>query len=125
MGLSPGVQQFLGDPIDSVETLEILLLLRRSPDTFWSSDAVAQQLAIRPQLSARKLADLEHGKLLVRGKETGAYRYAPAEEARRAAIDELALAYEEQRIVVINAIYSGNVERLRAFADAFRLKKDE
>jgi hypothetical protein len=124
VGLSPEVQQFLADVIDSVETLELLLLLRRSPDAFWSSEAAAQQLGIRAALSAKKLAQLGGHKLLVRGAETGAYRYAPADDAMRAVVDELAAAYDEQRIVVINAIYSGNVERLRAFSDAFRLKDE-
>jgi hypothetical protein len=124
VGLSPEVQQFLTDSIDSVEALELLLLLRRSPDAFWSSDAAAQQLGIRAALSSKKLAQLMGRKLLVRGAETGAYRYAPADDAVRGVVDDLAAAYNEQRIVVINTIYSGNVERLRAFADAFRLKDE-
>jgi hypothetical protein len=124
VGLSPVIQQLLGDPVDSVEALELLLLLRRSPDTFWSSDAAAQQLGIRRELSERKLTQLAGRNLLVRGLETGAYRYAPADDEVRAAVDELAAAYDEQRITVINAIYSANVERLRAFANAFRLKDE-
>jgi hypothetical protein len=123
VGLSPDVQKLLGDPIDSVESLELLLLLRRSPETFWTADAAAQQIGIGPHVSSRKLARLTDAKLLVRGRETGAYRFAPAGDGG-ALIDELADEYAERRAGVINAIYSASEERLRAFSDAFRFKKE-
>jgi len=122
--LGPELRQFIADSnIDSVESLEILLLLRRS-EAYWSAEAVAQQLGIGRQPAAQKLAALAKAQLLVIGGDTGAYRYAPRAERLRAAADELAAAYDEQRIPVINAIYSANLERLRAFSDAFRLKKE-
>jgi hypothetical protein len=123
VGLSPEARKLLGDPIDSVESLELLFLLRRSPNTFWTADAAAQQTGIRPQVSSRKLAQLADAKLLVRGRETGAYRFAPAGEALPS-IDELADEYAERRAGVINAIYSASEERLLAFSDAFRFTKE-
>ncbi len=104
--------------------MELLLLLRRSPDTFWTSDAAAQKLGIGANLAAKALSRLANAKLLARGVETAAYRFAPADDAIRAALDELATAYQDQRITVINSIYSTDMERLRAFADAFRLKDE-
>ena len=124
MGLSPGPNPLLGDPIDSVEALELLFLLRRSPDTFWTAGAASQKLGIRADLASRKLSRLVEAKLLVRGRDTGAYRYAPATDDWRKLVDDLAAEYEERSIGVINAIYSANLERLRAFSDAFRLKKE-
>jgi hypothetical protein len=123
VGLTPKAQKLLGDPIDSVESLELLFLLRRSPETFWTADAAAQQIGIAPQISSRKLARLADAKLLVRGRETGAYRFAPVGEALPS-IDELADEYAERRAGVINAIYSASEERLRVFSDAFRFKKE-
>ena len=108
--------------LDSVESIELLLLLRRAPDTFWRSEAASQQLGISRELADKKLAALTSGGLLVRGSETGAYRYAPRHEAIRENVDWLVDAYANRRVAVINAIYSANLEKLRAFSDAFKLK---
>jgi DNA-binding IclR family transcriptional regulator len=64
-------------PVDSVEALHILLLLRRSPDTFWRSEALSQKLGIALDVVERKLVELTDAGVLVRGARTGAYRYAP------------------------------------------------
>jgi DNA-binding IclR family transcriptional regulator len=101
----PGVLELiLNYGIDSMESIEILLLLRRS-EAFWTSEAVAQQLGIPKETAAQKLAAMARAQLLAIGSDTGAYRYAPRSEAAREALDKLA-----------------NLERLRAFSDAFRLK---
>jgi hypothetical protein len=122
--LKPDVQKLISDCIDSVEAVEILLLLRRSPDAYWTSDAVSQQLGMQSQLASAKLRGLAENRLLVVGGDTGAYRYAPRDAETRQAVDNLAAAYANLRIHVINTIYSANLERLRAFSDAFRLKKE-
>jgi len=122
-GLRPEVQQLIGDCIDSVEAVEILLLLRRS-EAFWSTDAVATQLGMKPPIASAKLQALTDGRLLVVGSGSGAFRYAPPTAETKQAVDLLATAYADQRIHVINAIYSANLEKLRAFSDAFRLKTE-
>jgi len=106
-----------------VESIEILLLLRRS-EAYWSSEAVAQRLGIAKQVAATKLDALARGGLLLVGGDTGAYRYAPKRDVSRDAVDKLVAAYEEQRIAVINTIYSANLQRLRAFSNAFKLTKE-
>ena len=59
MELGPELRQFIADSnIDSVESIEILLLLRRS-EAYWSAEAVAQQLGIGRQPAAQKLAALQ------------------------------------------------------------------
>lgn len=108
--------------VDSVESIELLMLLRRAPDTFWRSEAASQQLGIAREITNRKLAALTAAGLLVRGAETGAYRYAPRDEEMEARIAWLAEAYANRRVAVIHAIYSANLEKLRAFSDAFKLK---
>ena len=116
------LHRFIAEAIDSVESLEILLLLRRSPDTFWASTAVAQQLGLSQAVADARLRNLQKGELVVSGSATGAFAYAVKSAERHALVDRLALAYAEQRIHVINTIYSENLERLRAFSNAFRLK---
>jgi hypothetical protein len=119
--LSPEVLQFLLRNFDSVEAIEIVVLLQRSPDTFWTAQAVSQQLGIREAVAAPRLFSLAEKGVLVRGEQTGAYRFAPAAAGAAELTAELLRLYSEQRSSVINAIYSGS---LRAFSDAFRLKNE-
>ena len=121
-GLSDDSRALIGTVIDSVETLEILLLLRRSPQTYWAAAAVAEQLGMRPETTRTRLEALRHRGLLAAGADTGAYRFAPSDPKVVNGINELADAYADRRISVINAIYAANLERLRAFSDAFRMK---
>jgi hypothetical protein len=123
--LPPDVQRLIATCIDSVETMEILILLRRSPDSFWSGEAVAAQLGIKPEVAERKLGALTNAGLLARGFQSGAFRFAPSDDALRQTVDQLAETYANRRINVLNAIYSENLNRLRAFSDAFKLKKED
>jgi hypothetical protein len=122
--LGPEVLQLIGECIDSLESLEALALLYRSPDTFWSADAVAAQIGARADIVAQKLQQLAAAGLLARAKDSVAYRYAPAALASCEGADLLLQAFAKRRVDVVNAIYSSNLERLRAFSNAFRLKKE-
>ncbi|HEY6844112.1 MAG TPA: hypothetical protein VI391_08095 [Thermoanaerobaculia bacterium] len=122
--LSPERRSLLVRYFDSVEALEIVALLERSSSAFWTRQAISQQLGIPENVVDAKLSSLTSSRMLVRGQETGAYRFAPENRDMEDAVCELLRAYSEQRALVINTIYSANLERLRAFSDAFRLKKE-
>ena len=121
--LSGPVRELIARCIDSVESAELLLLLHRSPETFWAAAAAAQRLAIRPEIALKKLNALANCGLLAQGSGTGAFRYAPVDQAQASLVDELAEEYAVRRISVVNTIYSANLDRLKAFTDAFKLKK--
>lgn len=122
--LPPAIHDLILRYFDSAETIELALLLRRSSGTYWSPEAVAQQLGIRPEIAKRKMEALAEARILVRAEQTNAYRYAPADDHIAANVSELAEIYSDRRISVINTIYSANLERLRTFSNAFKLKKD-
>ena len=98
-------QRLIEYGIDSIASIEILLLLRRS-EAYWTAEAIAQQLGMPKESVAKKCEAMAKAQLLAVGSDTGAYRYAPRNDAARETIDKLA-----------------NVGQLRAFSDAFRLKK--
>src|SRR5688572_27525821 len=52
-GIPEDVRRFLLQCIDSVEQLEVLLLLHRDPGKVWSTEAVAQALYSNPDSIAR------------------------------------------------------------------------
>ena len=121
--LSSEVRGFVTEHIHSVVQLETLLLLCRQREQQWTAEAVARELRIDRGAAAAELADLQlHGLVALRGSS---YVYAPRAARAEQIVAELAAAYEDQRVAVINLIYSKPSDRIRVFADAFRLRKDE
>lgn len=116
------IHDLITTAFDSVESVEIFMLLRRSPQTYWGKPAIAEQLGIRPEIARAKLDALRRSGIVTVGANTGAFRYLPADDDLRRRLDELADAYTNRRISVINTIYAANLERLRAFSNAFRVK---
>ena len=121
MDLSPEVHAFIAESISSVEMLEVLLLLHRAPDTYWGVPAISHQLGLKKELVRTATQRLAEHHLVATSHTTDAYRFE-ADEGRTATTDALADAYRDQRIQVINTIYSENLRRLRAFSDAFRIR---
>jgi hypothetical protein len=121
--LTGPVRDLIVRTIDSVEAIELLALLHRSADTFWAAEAAGQRLGIRADIASKKLNALADAGLLSRANATGAFRYAPADDSMQATVTDLVDAYATRRVSVVNTIYSANLERLRAFTDAFKLKK--
>ncbi len=124
--LPEDVRRFIVDHIDSVEQLEILLLLHQHRDRAWNAESVARELRISPMSAGDRLEDLRHSELLTRKSGTELeYRYAPASPKLDATVGGLITAYAERRVTVINLIFSKPVDKIRTFADAFRLRKDD
>jgi hypothetical protein len=122
--LSTAVRDLIVQHFDSAESVEIVMLLRKSATSFWGPNAVAQRLGIREDVATRKMSALAHQNILAAAEQTHAFRYAPSDPQMAARIDALADAYANQRIAVINTIYAANLEKLRAFSSAFKFKKE-
>lgn len=118
------VRRLIAEDIDSVEQLEILLLLFQHPERTWTAESVARELRVSALSAGERLEDLTYDGLVVRvdGSE-GEYRYGPETPSRDEAVRGLATAYSERRVTVINLIFSKPVDKIRTFADAFRLRK--
>jgi hypothetical protein len=122
--LSQRVQRFLMTHIDSIEKLEVLLLLRAQTEREWTASAVALELRITEASASARLEDLTAGRLLVKHDGTReVYRYSPASSDDVRSIAELAAAYSERRVSVITFIFSRPQARVRGFADAFLFTK--
>lgn len=122
----PGnVQAFLRQYIDSVEQLEVLLLLRASGQE-WTAEGVTRELATSLDSATARLDSLARSRLLATSDSGGQrlYRYDPAAQLV-AAVDELAEVYPKRRVAVITFIFSEPDESLRHFSNAFRLRRKE
>ncbi len=123
-GIPEEVHQFLLQCIDSVEQLEVLLLLHRAPAQVWTAEAVAQALYSNPDSIARRLAGL-HANSLVTPVPSSSYRYHPRSAELDATVTLLAQTYRQRRVAVITVIASKPMENVRAFSEAFRLRKKD
>jgi hypothetical protein len=122
-GISEEVKRFIIDHINSVEQLEVLLFLRSNEDKEWDAGGVSRELRIDPVSAATRLDDLcRQGLLAVRTSTL--YRYSPKTRELEQAVRELAETYENHRFSVINMIFSKPIDKIRSFADAFRIRKE-
>ena len=124
--LPTDVVDFLARHIDSVEQLETLLLLHREPERMWNATEVARALYSRPESVGRRMAALHLQGLLAVSEEEPepCFRYAPDTPETDAVLGRLADAYRERRTRIVTLIASRPMDNVRAFADAFRIRKD-
>jgi len=121
-GLPQDVHRFLYQNIDSVEQLEVLLLLLHSPERGWGTEEVARELYSHPASIARRLA-LLLGQGLLRETDPGCYQYAPRTDELHTTVLRVAEMYRERRVAVVTLIASRPIENVRAFSDAFRIRR--
>lgn len=125
-GVDPAVVSFLGDHIDSVLELELLLLLRAAPARAWTAADLATELKIDPAFAGEQLAKFSQRGFLARvdGSDP-AYRYAPQSTQLDDSVAAVAAAYTTYRVTIIGLIFSKPTSNLKSFADAFRIRKDK
>jgi DNA-binding IclR family transcriptional regulator len=121
------LQQFLFERIATYEELEILLLLLRREGLALSLADVAKELGASNDDCRTALQNLERQGLLARAEEPPRFRYAPSDAVLAQRVAELATAYRDQRILIIqmmnrNAVARVKTAAIRTFADAFRLR---
>jgi len=120
------VRRFIIDHIGSVEALEILLLLAAGTVREYTAEEVSRILCTSLESAAARLQELHRSKLLARVETANSlkYRFDPAAPGAKVVAD-LEKVYKTRRVSVISFIYSNPTDPLRAFSDAFRLRKDE
>lgn len=131
--IPPDVKRLIHDKINSVEQLEVLLLVRANSDKVWNAVETSRELRIQPESAATRLTDLWVGGLLERISDSDgsdppsatemSFRYKPSDTALAHAADGLAHAYKERRFTVIDLIFSKPTDTIRSFSDAFRLRR--
>jgi DNA-binding MarR family transcriptional regulator len=128
MQISDSLQQFILNHINSVEQLEILLMLAGDPSAARTPEEIARMLFTQPQSVATRLDELAAAGLVCLKKDAereNAYVYMPRRPELAAAVAELTNEYPKYRVSIINLIFSKPIDRIRTFADAFRFTKRE
>jgi hypothetical protein len=116
---------FLSSYIDSVFRLDILLLLMAQPERWFSAEDVVRELCLSPESVARELQLLTEYSLMEGSTEPKqTFRYRPGSEELDRVARLLERTYVERRTTVITLIYSRPNDKLRGFADAFKLRTE-
>jgi len=125
--ISEELKRFIHLHIDSVEQLEVLLLLKAQPHKQWTAADVSQALFIQQASAGGRLSSLQGSGLLHTdniGQSKASYRYEPHNAALARMVDNLELAYKERKHSVITLIFSKPNENIRVFSDAFKIRRD-
>lgn len=120
-GIPAELRDFIINSIDTVGQIEALLLLRADPDKAWDVSQLAKRLYVNEAEAGAIFAHLVGQDLVT--AEGGFYRY-DTRGRQTAIIDQLAEAYARQLIPITNLIHT-KPRGIRAFADAFKIKRDK
>jgi hypothetical protein len=115
---------FIHDCIPHVDAAEVLLALSAEPDRSFTLRELVEKLRpaeISEATVHKYLARFEGCGLVAH--EHGAYRFTPASSECELAVSALAKLYNERPVTLVRMIYAPKEDSLRAFADAFRIKK--
>jgi hypothetical protein len=117
--LPQDLRRFIEQHLRSSIEVELLLLLSRSAETFWSASAAAAVIGADTRDTRAHLTRFMAAGLVERSKQTEAFRFAPATPERRSAVASLSEYWSTSREEVLRAIW-GSIAQITAFADAFR-----
>ena len=119
------LRSFIQEAIPSVDAAELLVLLALHSDQHYSVKAAVESMRPTTVSEATARGYLQHflARSLVAQRGAESYQYAPAAPELDALVRALARVYNERPVTLVRVIYAPKDEKIRSFADAFRLKK--
>ncbi len=123
------IRDLLRDRIETYESLELVLMLRKNGGAWSSETSLANALGI-PTSAVREELMMLCERELVEPREGGAHevRYAPRTPALDDDVRTLAALYDEDRLAIVQIMNENAIRRVRTFAartfaDAFLIRK--
>lgn len=116
------IREFLLDCIETVSQLELLLVIYQFKDKKWSAATVSRELRTNPSMAAKQMETLSSKGILK--KEDDLFSYSPDSELTHHKVEKLFELYHERPVAIVTFIFTKPEEKLKGFADAFKLKKD-
>ncbi len=118
------LRAFIREHIPDVDAAELLLQLARDPLRQYDVPSLLGDLsstAISPATARRHLAlFVERGLVQSQGD---VYRYSPSSPEVDACVQALTRVYNARPVTMVRMIYALRDEKIRSFADAFRIVK--
>jgi hypothetical protein len=125
-GFSEELERFLAEEIQSLEQLEILLLLSADVHKWWTARGVYDVVKSSPNSVEDRLKEFsKRGMLKTESGIETRYQFALSDPSFLGIINELREAYKARSVKVVQAIYSKPPDPMSEFAKAFRIRKEE
>ena len=119
------LRSFIQDAIPTVDSAELLVLLSTHADSQYTLPQLIE--AMRPtavtEPAVRRYLGTFHERGIVRVHGDDAYQYSPSSPELDAMVRALTRVYNERPVTLVRVIYAPKDEKIRSFADAFRIKK--
>jgi hypothetical protein len=122
--LAEDLVKFVQTQLGSVWALRLMLIMREEPARAWTVEPLRLELRASDILIASLLERFERTGLAIR-EEGDVWYWRPAIPEIDQLARDVADAYAVTPFGVIQAIAEAPTDRLRQFADAFRLKKSK
>lgn len=122
--ISYDLRQLAARHLESMEHVEVLMLVARSEPREWSVAELGTELRWEDKFAQKCLEDLVAARLLVRiraANRTTLYSYAP-NAADRETVHGLMRMYDTRPLMLGRLIYDRPPTVARSFADAFRIR---
>lgn len=123
-GITGRIRAFIFAFLDSVETLEVLLLVFRNQTKTWSQRELRDALRSTDESVSHRIHTLQSNGFLHLVSSAGNSEYVYQSTSQDETIAELDQLYLTHRIRIIELIYSRPNDQILNFVDAFRFKKD-
>lgn len=125
--LPSDVIKFIDENIESIDQLEILRILSEDRQREWREAELASEVQAKvPAVHTAISAMQSRGLLAVTTDGLGiACRCGPQTPELEALVNRLLQVYKERPVTMIKVVYERAKDPLRAFADAFRIRKED
>src|SRR5690349_18391360 len=113
--------------IETIDQLEILRVLGEDRAKEWDSAALAGEVQGEPQAIRAHLAAMHaRGLITTMTREAGlACRFGARTPELEGMVNRLLQVYKQRPVTMIKLVYERAKDPLRAFADAFRIRKED
>jgi len=121
------VARFLQDNIETIDQLEILRILGEDADKEWDCAVLAGEVQAGTQAVRAHVTEMSARGLLTRIQRGSALacRYGAATPELEGKVNRLLHVYKERPVTMIKMVYQRAKDPLRAFADAFRIRRED
>lgn len=121
--MDKNIAEFVQYSFGSVWSLELLLVLYRHSDRSWPPDQLIAELRSSHVVVQQGINNLLASGLIVIETD-GSVRYRPASQPQDELVKRLEQAYLVKPAVIRRLIIQSPAEKLKTFANAFRVVKD-
>lgn len=122
------VRRLIAGPVESMEHLELLLLLARTEPRSWSATEAAAELRLDPAFTEKRLRDLAGAGLASETRESEdaprCFAFQLSGAFTRHDVSQLLDIYNTRPVTLVRAVYDRRTVVAQSFADAFRVRKE-